>query len=121
MTSATSPAPTAPLTRAARLARVRALLEREAIRSQSELAALLAADGVVVTQATLSRDLDELGATKVRAAGGGLVYAVPEETGPRRRGAAPDGTRGAGPDARLVRLLEELLESAEASANLVVL
>src|SRR3954470_15413172 len=115
MTSATSPAPTAPLTRAARLARVRALLEREAIRSQSELAALLAADGVVVTQATLSRDLDELGATKVRVAGGGLVYAVPAEPGLARRrrddgreGGDP-GDRGDSVDGRLVRLLGDLL------------
>ena len=42
----------------------------------TELARLLAADGVSVTQATLSRDLDELAAVKVRSPRGDLVYAV---------------------------------------------
>ena len=48
------------------------LLRRRPIRSQLELADLLAADGIAVTQATLSRDLVELGAVKVRHARGGL-------------------------------------------------
>jgi len=51
--------------------RVAQLLEANAVTSQSQLVELLAAEGVVATQATVSRDLDELGAVKV-------VYAVPQ-------------------------------------------
>lgn len=107
----------APATKTARHHAIGALLRRHAVRSQGELADLLARDGVVVTQATLSRDLDELGAVRVRH-GGGLVYAVPGEGGDRTPLAA------VGQDvleARLARLCEELLVGAEASANLVVL
>lgn len=106
-----------PMTRAARHHTIAELLRRHPVRSQGELAELLAEDGVVVTQATLSRDLVELGAVKVRL-GGGLVYAVPGEGGDRRPVAA------LGEDvlaARLTRLCEEVLVSAEASANLVIL
>ena len=42
-----------------------------------------------MTQATLSRDLVELDAVKVRDAGGALVYAVPAEGGDRRPRARP--------------------------------
>ncbi|MFD0786460.1 arginine repressor, partial [Micromonospora azadirachtae] len=57
---------TAPLTRAARHARIVELIRDKAIHSQPELADLLAGDGIQVTQATLSRDLKELGAATVR-------------------------------------------------------
>ena len=60
----------------------------ESVRSQAELAALLADDGVQVTQATLSRDLVELGAVRVRGKDGVLVYAVPGEGGERAARAA---------------------------------
>jgi transcriptional regulator of arginine metabolism len=75
------------------------------------------AAGFDVTQATLSRDLDELGAVKLRAPDGGPpVYVVPEDGSPiAARGVDDD------PPHRLARLLAELLVSAEASANLVVL
>ncbi len=62
---------TGPLTRAARHARIVELIRAKAVRSQTELAELLAGDGVQVTQATLSRDLEELGAVKVRGGDGG--------------------------------------------------
>jgi len=94
------------------------LLTRGEVRSQSELGELLADNGVVVTQATLSRDLVELDAVKVRSASGALVYAVPAEGGDRSP-VAPRET--AASESRLARLCEELLVSAEASANLVVL
>lgn len=105
---------TAPVTRAARHARVVELIRGRAVHSQTELAELLAAEGIPVTQATLSRDLEELGAVKVRGAGGTPVYLIPEDGIPPLRPAeqAP---------ARLVRLLRELLTSAEASGNLAVL
>lgn len=107
-----------PSTKTARQARITALLTGQPVRSQAELAALLADDGVQVTQATLSRDLVELGAVRVRSADGGLVYAVP--------GAGVDRTPHAAVDqeildARLSRLCEDLLVTAESSANLVVL
>jgi transcriptional regulator of arginine metabolism len=105
------------LTKAARHQRITELLERQAVRSQPELGQLLARDGVEVTQATLSRDLDELGAVKVRS-GSGLVYALPAEGGDRTPRVAVSQEAL---DARLARLCAELLVTAEASANLVVL
>jgi transcriptional regulator of arginine metabolism len=103
--------------RAARHQRIAAILNREPVRSQPELAALLAGDGIAVTQGTLSRDLDELGAVKVRSASGALVYALPGEGGDR----TPRAGEQAAIDARLIRVCEETLVSARASANLVVL
>ena len=86
-----------PATKTARQARITAILTGESVRSQAELAALLADDGVQVTQATLSRDLVELGAVRVRGKDGVLVYAVPGEGGERAaRAASPrrSSTRG---------------------------
>ena len=123
-----------PVTKTARQARIAAILAREQVRSQEELAELLERYARVhVTQATLSRDLDELGVVRLRAAGGGLVYALPEEPGgpgshpgsafgridPGRDQDAPGGEPE--PPLRLARYLTELMASAEASANLVVL
>ncbi|GAB3665649.1 arginine repressor [Nocardioides korecus] len=107
-----------PHTKAARQQLIVDQLGSREVRSQSELAELLADNGLVVTQATLSRDLVDLDAVKVRAASGALVYAVPAEGGDRTP-SLPRET--AASETRLARLLEELLVSAEASANLVVL
>jgi transcriptional regulator of arginine metabolism len=111
----------APISKAARQARIAAILGREQVRSQEELADRLGElAGVQVTQATLSRDLDELGVVKTRAAGGHLVYALPAgPAGPGLSDAAMPGTDAM--PARLARYLGELLTSAEASANPVVL
>jgi len=104
-------------TRAARHARIALLLAERPIRSQGDLAAELEASGFSVTQATLSRDLDELGAVKLRTADGGLpAYVIPEDGAPLAARAADDD-----PPHRLARLLGELLVSAEASGNIVVL
>ena len=152
--------PTSPVTKTARHARIAAILAREQVRSQEELAELLERYASVhVTQATLSRDLDELGVVRLRATGGALVYALPEEPGgpgsrpggamggtvapksqdppqpqnpptsgdpqvlPDHHGAARqrEHTAESTRDARLARYLAELMTSAEASANLVVL
>ncbi|HEV2086674.1 MAG TPA: arginine repressor [Cryptosporangiaceae bacterium] len=103
------------MTRTARHARITALVRTRDVHSQSELVRLLAEEGVVVTQATLSRDLEELGAVKLRGADGSPAsYVVPEE------GAAPMRPSEGPPD-RLVRLLQELLTGVDASANLAVL
>jgi transcriptional regulator of arginine metabolism len=107
----------APLTKTARHAKIIALLEQQQVRSQTELAELLAAAGVHVTQGTLSRDLVEVGALRVRGADGHLVYAVPGDGGDR----TPQRGEFATFESRLARLCAEILVSAEASANLVVL
>ena len=107
-----------PHTKSARHQRIIDLVTHQEIRSQGELAERLAALGVHVTQATLSRDLVELGAVKVRSRSGPLVYAVPAEGGDRTP-VAPRETAAAAQ--RLGRLCADLLVSAESSANLVVL
>ena len=94
------------------------LLSNHEVRSQPELLDLLVEQGVTVTQATLSRDLVELDAVRVRAHSGALVYAVPAEGGDRRPAAPGESAAAAH---RLQRLLGELLVSADASANMVVL
>ena len=53
------------------------ILESHAVTSQTQLVELLAANGIVATQATVSRDLEEIGALKVRVPGGETVYGVP--------------------------------------------
>jgi transcriptional regulator of arginine metabolism len=166
---------TSPRTKSARQAWVAATLNSHRVHSQEELAELLRSRGMPVTQATLSRDLDELGAVRLRGSDGSLVYALPEEPGghgsrpgggswlpgpdtdesatggpevtehgpeatddsPKDGATGEAGAAGGGPGAaeqgrsarrekpdsgsRLARYLGELLTSAEASANLVVL
>ncbi len=103
------------LTKTARHARITDLVSRNAVHSQAELSALLVAAGISVTQATLSRDLEEMGAVKLRGTDGmPASYVIPAEGGPPMRLAGQ-------PPVRLVSLLEEFLTSAAASANLVVL
>jgi transcriptional regulator of arginine metabolism len=108
---------TIPLTKSARQQKIVDLLSRHPVRSQTELSQLLQEAGVQVTQATLSRDLVELDAVKVRLPSGRLVYAVPAEGGDR----TPVVHDTAAAEARLARLLGELLVSADASANLALL
>lgn len=109
---------TVPKTKAARQQRIVDLLSSHPVRSQAALAGLLRSDGVDVTQATLSRDLDELGAVRVRTPGGQLVYAVPAEGGASTLAATVEEHTAL---ERLNRRLGELLVSAEESGNLVVL
>ncbi|HEX6858304.1 MAG TPA: arginine repressor [Streptosporangiaceae bacterium] len=135
-----------PVTKAARHAQIAGILAQNPVRSQEELAEWLARRGVRVTQTTLSRDLVELGAVRLRRPDGVLVYALPDQAGgpgsppgplpaplpgppfgeaePRDvpAGTDPDAPPGAEPPpARLARAAAELLVSAESSANLVVL
>ncbi len=107
-----------PNTKAARHARIVELLEHHAVTSQARLADLLAADGLAVTQATLSRDLDELGATKVVTPEGVAVYAAPGQGGDTSLVAAVGDEAAV---TRLARVSGEVLVSADSSANLVVL
>lgn len=102
------------VSRVSRQARIVALLALTPVRSHKELATLLLSEGIEATQATLSRDLDELGAVKLRGVDGGAgVYVVPEDGSPVR------GVQG-GTD-RLARMLSELLVSTDFSGNLAVL
>ena len=138
-----------PVTKTARHAQIAAILAHAdpPVRSQEELAERLGQHGVRVTQATLSRDLEELGAVRLRAADGGLVYALPGEVGgpgslpgglayalpgeavgpgspPGGLAEAPAASAGdlpPEPSGRLARVAAELLVTAEASANLVIL
>lgn len=89
--------------------RVALILEREAITSQTQLVDQLAAEGIVATQATVSRDLEELGAVKVRVPGGDLVYAIPELP-----------TARIAPEDHLRRVLGDWVVEVAHSANLVV-
>ncbi|WP_336923765.1 arginine repressor [Aquipuribacter sp. SD81] len=104
--------------KAARQAAVVDVITHNAVRSQGQLGEALAAAGYSVTQATLSRDLVEVGAVKVRHGDGSLVYAVPGEGGDASPVADLDEEVLA---ARLARRCAELLVSAEHSGNLVVL
>lgn len=105
-----------PQTKAARQQRIAELLGRERVRSQAQLAELLAEDGIETTQATVSRDLVQMGAVRVRDAVGTLVYAVAGEGGDRTPRAGDQLA-----DLRLAKVAAEVLVSAESSANLVVL
>ena len=90
-----------------RLAR---LLEEQPVSNQPQLVDLLTAEGIAATQATVSRDLDELGAVKVRVPGGVSVYAIPELPSDR-----------VAPENQLKRVMGEWVVEVAPSANLVVL
>ena len=96
----------------ARARRQKALAEivrAEPLASQEEVTARLAARGFRVNQATVSRDLDQLGAVKVKR-GGLLSYALPDQL--------VDSDWAA---ARLQRILAEWVQSVEAAGNMIVL
>ena len=86
------------------------LLESQPVTSQAQLVALLAEQGVDATQTTVSRDLDDLGAVKVRLPGGDTAYALPELP-----------THQIAPEDHLRRVLGEWVVEVAHSGNLVVL
>jgi len=90
--------------------RIARLLAEQAVTSQSHLVELLAAEGVTATQATVSRDLEDLGAIKVRVAGGETAYAIPE---------LPSSQRA--PEDHLRRVFGDWVVEVAHSGNLVVL
>lgn len=101
---------TVPATKGARQALIKRILETREVHSQAELAQQLAEEGISVTQATLSRDLVDLGAVKVLGRQGSTVYASAESL---------TGTEDS--EAHLNRLCAELLHSADGSGNIAVL
>ena len=98
------------MSKARRQHRISALLEESAVTNQGALVELLAAEGIEATQATVSRDLDELGAIKVRVPGGETVYAIPEHPVDR-----------IAPQEHLRRVMGEWVADVGSSANIVVL
>lgn len=99
-----------PRTQAARRMRITEVLNSEHIHSQEELRTILCSEGFDVTQATVSRDLLELGAVKASPGAERAFYIVPGEAG-------ADTTSEL---ARLARTAHELVVSVEHSANIVV-
>jgi len=85
------------------------LLRSDALGSQEEVTARLKQQGFDVTQATVSRDLVQLGAVKVKK-GGAIAYSLPEQLGSSDWAAT-----------RLQRILSEWVQSVEAAGNLLVL
>lgn len=98
------------MSKAQRQHRITKLLEQHSVTSQTQLVELLSADGILATQATVSRDLDDLGAIKVRVPGGETVYAIPEL--PKDHFAPEDHLR---------RVLGEWVVEVAHSGNVVVL
>ncbi len=97
------------LTKTQRQHRVSQILEKEGVTSQAELVKLLADEGIEATQVTVSRDLEELGAVKVRRPGGALVYALPADPSDRPA-----------PEVHLRRVLGEWMADVASSGNLVI-
>jgi transcriptional regulator of arginine metabolism len=85
------------------------LIRAEPLGNQEELADRLAALGFAVTQATISRDLEQLGAVKVRR-DGRLCYALPDQVIP----ASADGPE-------LAAVVRDWVRSVDFAGNLVVL
>jgi transcriptional regulator of arginine metabolism len=125
------------LTKPARQARIVELIHLYPIHSQQELARLLMQEeGITITQATLSRDLEEIGAVKWRGVEGAPGVYVLLDDGARAVRAIAAGWGGEETDGedveveeplpersvgRLGRALAELLTSADASGNIAVL
>jgi len=86
------------------------LIGRHPVTSQPQLVDLLAAEGILATQTTVSRDLEDLGAVKVRVPGGETVYAIPEYEPARLA-----------PQDHLRRVMGEWVAEVRSSGNLVVL
>lgn len=98
------------LTKHQRQHRIVRLLEEQAVGSQAHLVELLAAEGIDATQTTVSRDLEELGALKVRLPGGDTAYALPELP-----------AHQVTPEDHLRRVLGEWVVEADRSGDLIVL
>lgn len=96
--------------KAQRQHRVARILADHAVSSQSQLVDLLAEAEITATQATVSRDLEDLGAIKVRVPGGLTVYAIPEHP-----------TEQIAPQDHLRRVLGDWVVDVVRSSDLVVL
>ncbi|MFU0663475.1 arginine repressor [Gardnerella vaginalis] len=104
-----------PTTKAARINAIEQALLSEVITSQSQLAEVLALHGFKVTQATLSRDLDEMNAVKIRLTDGRIAYVLGDGTGNRH---AMDTVRI---DQQVARTLSGLVTEVGHANNIVVI
>ena len=83
------------------------IIEKQDVETQEELADALRAQGIKVTQATVSRDIKELRLLKVLTPSGAYKYATADK--------AENGL-----SERFIRMLAESLLSVAASNNLIV-
>jgi transcriptional regulator of arginine metabolism len=90
----------------ARRVKAISLIKAGVVHSQSDLVKLLKKAGFAVTQATASRDLEEVGAVRARSATGELIYQI--------------GSTSDGAISKSMPLPSDLILSVEASANLAV-
>jgi transcriptional regulator of arginine metabolism len=110
---------TAVRSQVARRNRIIELLGRHRVHSQAMLLDLLSQDGYDVTQATVSRDLDEIGATKIAGEDGSSCYVIVAGGAGAGVGMLPVSATVS--RQRMARLLAEVLVSADSSGNIVVL
>jgi transcriptional regulator of arginine metabolism len=103
-----------PRTMTARRARIATIIATTLIGSQEELGTALAAEGIHVTQATLSRDLDAIGALKSVDEEGRQYYSLSDHA------ASDTSIPSVESDTTLVRTAAELVVRAEAAGNIVV-
>lgn len=108
--------PHRPISRAARHSAIEEALSKYIVTSQQQLSSILSNEGIEVTQATLSRDLDELKAVKTRRKDGKIAYSVGETSVGEIR---VDANKPS--DSILVsRALTGLVTSVASAGNLVV-
>ena len=94
--------------KAKRQALIREIVENQSIQTQEELADALAARGMVVTQATVSRDIKEMHLLKVLAEDGSYRYATMDR-------------EEQGTNERLIRMLSDSVVSMDSANNLIVI
>ena len=100
---------TTSLSKPQRQFRIAEYLQHELVTNQARIVELLAAEGIEATQATVSRDLDEMGAVKARLPGGEVAYIVPAQ--PHDQVA---------PAEHLRRVCREWVAGVDSSRNIVV-
>ena len=94
--------------KAKRQALIREIVEAQSIQTQEELAEALRAHGMVVTQATVSRDIREMHLLKVLAEDGSYRYATMEKS-------------DSGMNDRLIRMLSDSVVEMNSANNLIVI
>ena len=94
--------------KAKRQALIREIVENQSIQTQEELADALAAHGMVVTQATVSRDIKEMHLLKVLYEEGGYRYATMDKS-------------EQGMNERLIRMLADSVVDMSSANNLIVI
>ncbi|APT92585.1 arginine repressor [Corynebacterium phocae] len=103
-----------PSNRNARQAKILEILACTRVTSQVQLSELLSKEGFDITQATLSRDLDELGAKKVKLDNGSSFYQVGDDL-------EQFEDQVNGPREKLRRMIDELVTATDHSGNMAML